>query len=348
MTPKFDDKTQEILNRLAAIDLANPKIDRPKVEECFRQHMEALELPMLPVRWFSDSASAYKYVTDAARSAAWSAALSAAESAAWSAARSAAWNAAESAAWSAARSAALNAALSAAWSAAWSAARSAARSAAWNAAESAAWSAARSAAESAALSAAWSAAWSAAGNAAVDMACKIWLPFVEAKEAGLYLFWVTEKEIIAVEAPSLKIDNDVLHCSIGPAVSWPTGEAYYFWRGVQVPKKWILDPKGIHPETALTWKNIEQRRCAAEIIGWEKVLSILSAKELDRDKDPMIGKLLQVDLPDSPEQKFLRVKCGTGRDFCIPVPSEMETALQAQAWMWELDAKQILNYEVRT
>src|SRR5438093_1491739 len=83
-----------------------------------------------------------------------------------------------------------SAAESAAGSAAWSAARSAALSAAQSAAWSAAGSAARSAAESAAESAAGSAARSAGRNlpAALERWIGIWLPFVDATEAGLWLF----------------------------------------------------------------------------------------------------------------------------------------------------------------
>jgi hypothetical protein len=56
---------------------------------------------------------------------------------------------------------------------------------------------------------------------------------------------------------------------------------------------------------------------------------------------------LEATLPDSGKERFLQVRCGTGRDFCIPVPREMTTALQANAWTYGLDA---INFkpEVRT
>ena len=37
-----------------------------------------------------------------------------------------------------------------------------------------------------------------------------------------------------------------------------------------------------------------------------------------------------MDLPDAPGTRFLKVKCATGRDFVLGVPSDVTTALQAQ------------------
>jgi hypothetical protein len=177
----------------------------------------------------------------------------------------------------------------------------------------------------------------------------IWLPFVDAYVAGLWLFWVTEKEVIAVPRPALQIENDRLHSSIGPAVSWPDGAEYFFWRGTQVPREWIEKPNTLDYLVALRHQNIEQRRAAAEIVGWDKILAHVGAKVLDQHTNPQIGTLLIADLPDAKGEKFLKVKCGTGRDFCLPVPKEMKTALQAQAWMWPgLTEEEILSMEVRT
>src|SRR5437867_2257886 len=96
------------------------------------------------------------------------------------------------------------------------------------------YSAAESAAESAAWSAAGSAAWSASRSTAggVERLIGIWLPFVEASEAGLWIFWVLKDEIVAVPRPALRVLDDRLHCADGPAVAWPNGARYYFWRGV--------------------------------------------------------------------------------------------------------------------
>ena len=96
----------------------------------------------------------------------------------------------------------------------------------------------------------------------------------------------------------------------------------------------------------MTHPNIEQRRCAAEILGWAKIIDMLKPTIIDVDKDPMIGTLLRVDLPDAPGEQFIRVLCGTGRDFCIPVSKTCKTALEAQADSWQFPEDLIRSYEV--
>jgi hypothetical protein len=97
----------------------------------------------------------------------------------------------------------------------------------------------------------------------------------------------------------------------------------------------------------LSWPNIEQRRAGCEIVGWDRILRELKAQVIDKDDDPEIGSLLRVNLPDSPGSLFLQVQCGTGRTFALPVPPDMKTALEANAWTWGLEASDYVP-EVRT
>jgi len=126
-------------------------------------------------------------------------------------------------------------------------------------------------------------------------------------------------------------DQMRIHRESGPAITWGDKKQYW-WHGVEVPSEWIEDTDSVDPSLCLTHQNIEQRRALCEIIGWDKVVSQLKPDVLDVDQDSQIGTLLQVDIPDHGKQKFLRVKEeATGRQFCIGVPSEIETALDAQA-----------------
>ena len=128
-------------------------------------------------------------------------------------------------------------------------------------------------------------------------------------------------------------DQHRLHCETGPAISYPDGYSLYFWHGTSVPERWITH-KDMSPSDILTHKNVEQRRAGCEILGWDRILDELEAKTLDVNPNPQIGTLLEVDLPDSGRERFIRVKCGTGRFFALPVPPEIRTALEAQQWMW--------------
>ena len=146
-----------------------------------------------------------------------------------------------------------------------------------------------------------------------------------------------------------KDDQNRPHCETGPSHRWRDGWSLYHWHGVKIPAEWIEDRANLTAKTALTWPNIEQRRAACEIIGWAKILKELDAKVIDRDGDPEIGTLLEVDLPDSGKERFIYVKCGTGREFAIPVPNDCgDTALAANMWTFGLDANAAFIPEVRT
>lgn len=138
------------------------------------------------------------------------------------------------------------------------------------------------------------------------------------------------------------------HGEAGPFCRWRDGSALYSWHGTRVPAAWVERKADLDPRTALTHESVELRRAAAEIVGWRRVLECVSARVVDRDGDPEIGELLEVDLPDSPASRFLRVRCGTGREFVLPVPTEMRSALQANAWTYGLDADDLRDLEVRT
>jgi hypothetical protein len=152
-------------------------------------------------------------------------------------------------------------------------------------------------------------------------------------------------------------------CERPPAVHWdPRGRLHHprqaalchrdgfglhAWHGTVVPAPWITAPETLDPHHALTWPNLEQRRAAAEIVGWQRVLDRLSPVIVDRNRDPEIGQLVEVHLPGWGRARFLRVRCGTGRVFALSVPLQMRTALEANAWTYDLDPK-LFSLEART
>jgi hypothetical protein len=139
-----------------------------------------------------------------------------------------------------------------------------------------------------------------------------------------------------------------LHSLTGPSISYCDGWALYHSHGTAVPAEWIEDRKSLTAKVALTWENVEQRRAACEIIGWESILRELNARTIDTDDDPEIGQLVEVDIPEIGRERFLRVLCGTKRQFALPVPPTMTTAIQAQAWTWGLTETEFTRPEVRT
>jgi hypothetical protein len=172
--------------------------------------------------------------------------------------------------------------------------------------------------------------------------------FELAKSCG-WLSMYDELVVFQHRPTSILLDDEKrLHCEFAPAITYRDGYSVYAWHGVRIPGQWIEDKSSITPEIALHWENVEQRRAACEIIGWKNILDMLNAQVIDQDEDPMIGTLVEVDIPDIGREKFLRVLCGTGREFALPVPPEMETALQANAWTFGMDETEFFKPEVRT
>lgn len=160
--------------------------------------------------------------------------------------------------------------------------------------------------------------------------------------------WWHENVLAISDRPkTIKRDNEGrLHCENGPSIAYRDGWSLHHWHGVSIPPEWVTGKKPSAKE-ALHWANVEQRRAACEILGWQHILAELDAKVIDQDGDAQIGTLLEVNLPDSGPERFLSVRCGTGRQFALPVPREVDTALAANAWTYGLD-KLSFKPEIRT
>jgi hypothetical protein len=169
-------------------------------------------------------------------------------------------------------------------------------------------------------------------------------------EVAKHCGWVNTYDTHAIiqNRPSLiKMDEDNrLHSETGPVILYEDGFSVYAWHGTRIPGEWIED--GITAAEALRVENIEQRRAACELLGWAGILHQLNAVTIDENPDPQIGVLVEVELPDfEDKERFLRVMCGTEREFAIPVPPTMKTALEANAWTYGMDAEDY-QPEIRT
>ena len=69
---------------------------------------------------------------------------------------------------------------------------------------------------------------------------------------------------------------------------------------------------------------------------------------IHQDANPMFGTLLEATIPgEGGPRRFLRARCGTGRDVVIPVAIECQTARGAGAWSYGLTEAEY-DPEVRT
>ena len=66
----------------------------------------------------------------------------------------------------------------------------------------------------------------------------IWLPTLEAFEAGAFALWVTDDCVYVSVIPSVVLFDEQrrLHCETGPAFVWLDGIEEYYWRGTNILK----------------------------------------------------------------------------------------------------------------
>lgn len=143
-------------------------------------------------------------------------------------------------------------------------------------------------------------------------------------------------------------ERSQLHAIDVPAVEYADGWMVCAVNGQNVPTWWFTQRERLTPAAALSWRNIEQRRAAFEILGWDNILKKLDARVINEDADPEIGTLLRVNVPGLGNVQFVRVRCGTGRFFAIPVPNSVQTAKEANAWTYGRTGRDFVPPEVRT
>jgi hypothetical protein len=162
-------------------------------------------------------------------------------------------------------------------------------------------------------------------------------------------FMTPEFTIVSDRSTIIKVDDQNRpHAESGPSHRWADGTKLYYWHGTAVPQQWIEAPDTVDPKLALTLKNVEQRFVLAQILGWTKVLANYPHRVIDVDADPMIGTLIEVDLPDLGPSRFIRVLCGTGRTFLLEVDNDCTTALEANARRCGITPDLLRQVEART
>ena len=96
-------------------------------------------------------------------------------------------------------------------------------------------------------------------------------------------------------------------------------------------------------------ENTELRRIACEMRGWHNILPMLpKSRMLDKHPNPQVGELWEAELPDHGMEGFLKVVCGTGRIFVMPVGRDFKTARDANAATYGIAPQILDNLQFRT
>ena len=189
----------------------------------------------------------------------------------------------------------------------------------------------------------WDAAWLAKLEAAEQMGFKpskeLFFVYKDLVKKGVYDF-VPDRDVYVCAYPKkIRMDDRMrLHSTNGPAVEWHNHRGdLYFIHGALFPEDlyWRVVKREISAEEVLKIENIEVRTRAIEILGYERMLRELDAKELEKRTTtsrpplnvPITYALYEVQLNDDQQDgenlpaKILQVQCpSTSKITFIRVP----------------------------
>jgi hypothetical protein len=133
----------------------------------------------------------------------------------------------------------------------------------------------------------------------------------------------------------------------------------YSWHGTQVPADLI--ETGWTVERIMSEPNTEIRRCACEIMGWDRILESLDAEPIDVCPDPAkpennyeLYRLPDKVNPYGQQVNLLLMtngspdRSGAVRRYGETVPASIKSALSAASWQFGVDPKVYASAARRT
>lgn len=145
------------------------------------------------------------------------------------------------------------------------------------------------------------------------------IPFAKVTQGGCLIFWIGRVAVHVVLA-TVHSQDSLVHREDGPAIQYEDGSGPWCWKGVLMPKEFVLHPEKITPEIILAEQNAETRRVMIELYGGvERFVSNVDAKVLDeRDGNQLISIPVEID-GESPFVA-LRLRCAsTDRSYILRV-----------------------------
>ena len=130
-----------------------------------------------------------------------------------------------------------------------------------------------------------------------------------------------------------------LHSTTGPALLYRDGWAIYSVHGTVVPQDVVEKPQELTARIALEESDTEVRRVMIERMGYQRFVTTANARLIAKDR---FGKLWEI--PHVPVRFVELINStietdGTRKVYFEPVPREIETPHQAEAWAFGRDVK---------
>lgn len=172
--------------------------------------------------------------------------------------------------------------------------------------------------------------------------------FMQFIQSGVFDMVQLKGFCVASAMPTLISRNSAeqLHGEHGPAVVFPDGYEQYYWRGINVPTHWILDPGSITKDEIIRQENLELRRCIREILGTQRYAELLDIIEIDKDhvngQDVVLYRSAEKDEQIDEYIYYVKVIChSTKRQYFICIPEEAaKNCWMAVAWTFAMNEQE--------
>jgi hypothetical protein len=156
-------------------------------------------------------------------------------------------------------------------------------------------------------------------------------------------WWPLQHLVVFTERPAVISceDSGRLHALDGPALAYPDGWQFYAWRGMGLPADIIEGRERLTVADIGGEWNVELRRAMIEVYGQERFLLDSDAQVIHGDE---FGTLYRLEMFDDEPLVMVRVRNstpepdGTFKDYFLRVPPNIETAREAVAWTFGMEA----------
>ena len=315
LTPEQEARLPEFRDFGLNIGLSTERTDRVAADAAIRAHYRACGLAEpKEILWFdSPYASVRDSVGDSVGASVWASVWDSVRDSVWASVRDSV------------RESVGDSVRDSVWASVWDSVRDSVRESVWDSVRASVWDSIG--AHYDANDASWFMAWDQYGISLPPSALTM-------IEVSRHVWWYYPgREIVYASDRPTKIardDEGRLHCENGKAIEFADGKGFSAWHGQTIPDEWVTGSPP-EPAKALHWPNMDQRAAACEIVGWHNILDQLQARTIDDSGDPVWGRLVEVDLPESGKERFLDALCGTGRRFALPVPPDTASVDAAQS-----------------
>ena len=136
--------------------------------------------------------------------------------------------------------------------------------------------------------------------------------------------------LLSERAAERHTEDNVLHCEIGPAISWHCGTTGWYIHGVRVDEQIVMRPESQTIEQLKSESNEEVRRVRIDRFGWERFITESGATLRHKRRNERDQQFEQLFVLDDGTQRIKLVDPSTGRKYFLGVPREIDTCQGAQ------------------